>query len=129
MGCDIHLYFERKNNENKWEPIEIDERLFPDDRNYELFGLLAGVRGSCEGYFPSRGIPKDTSMNEDHYLGDHSFTYAYLDELLNIDWGKWAYYFYFQTFCENILPRLCSYCGTLSKEEERSIRIVMGFDS
>jgi hypothetical protein len=74
----------------------------PTNRQYTLFALLADVRNGS-GFagvrthqpivplFPERGIPEDTSYEEDpsedgFWLGDHSFTYAYLDELLEAPW-------------------------------------------
>ncbi len=134
MGCDIHLYFEKKVN-GKWEKIKVDERLQPDDRNYRLFGFLAGVRGTCfEPQFVGRGVPDDTSLpgtdTRDYYLGDHSYTYAYLDELLKAPWKEAELEeCYFNVFCQYVLPRLSGWCGFLSDEEERNIRILMGFDS
>lgn len=64
MGCDIHLYVERRDAGGAWELVGTDEnypsgdrRRTPDDaypyyaavkassdRNYALFGLLSGVR-------------------------------------------------------------------------------------
>lgn len=64
MGCDIHLYFEKKNNEGQWKKIDIDERLLPTNRNYRLFGFLAGVRDNeLEPQFEGRGWPDDTSCD------------------------------------------------------------------
>lgn len=78
MGADIHVYLERYNKESKrWEHLSLykkndDDSFDPiqvyNSRNYELFGLLAGVRGSshffseCYGYIVEpRGIPEDIS--------------------------------------------------------------------
>ena len=79
MGCDINVTLERYNEESKrWEPLNL-YRKNPDDtfepipvyngRDYELFGLLAGVRGSSHffggdyGYLVEpRGLPKDMSV-------------------------------------------------------------------
>lgn len=78
MGCDIHVTLERYNKESKrWEPLNLykknpDDTFEPipvyDGRNYELFGLLAGVRGSSHffkggyGYIVEpRGLPEDMS--------------------------------------------------------------------
>ena len=137
MGCDIHLYFEQKNKEGKWEKLVIDKRLLPDDRHYLLFAFLANVRNygyGIEPQFADRGIPEDTSMprteTDDFWIGDHSFTHAYLDEILAAPWeDENLEGCYFQVFCEDILPRLCSFCGLLSKEEEKNIRVIMGFDN
>jgi hypothetical protein len=140
MGCDIHLYFEKKNKQGIWEKIEIDERIIPRDRYYHLFSFLADVRSygefKCEPQFANRGIPKDSSCpglddeSEDFWIGDHSFTHAYLDEILESPWEKYELQdSYFIIFCEYVLPRLCCFCGVLSKEEEKNIRVIMGFDN
>ena len=142
MGCDIHLYIEKKNKDGKWEKLIIDECLLPDDRNYSVFGFLAGVRGDYKKpLFPKRGFPDDSSIPKDeteHFLGDHSFTHAYLDEILEANWDQLAYDIdddykfsesYFYVFCEYVLPRLCSSCRFMSLEEKRNVRIIMGFDS
>jgi hypothetical protein len=142
MGCDIHLYIEKKVGD-KWHPVEIDERLIPDERHYRLFGFLAGVRRDDDTItqFEDRGIPLDTSLpshakgdsenNEsEHYIGEHSFTYAYLDEILLAPWGQNDLADSdFYVFCAYVLPRLCDSCGYLTTSEKRNVRIIMGFDS
>ena len=88
MGCDIHLYVERKNTNREWEAVGdfvIDEEFYdkndpdvvPDvkghyyyGRNYDLFGILANVRNgrgfagrvTGAGYSPiayPKGLPDD----------------------------------------------------------------------
>lgn len=143
MGCDIHLYIEKKVR-GKWVPIKIDERLIPNERNYRLFAFLANVRGQG-GHFADRGFPDDTSWKEskgdddyiDDYLGDHSFTYAYLDELYNAPWRELddpedeirLLDCYFCSFIFQVLPRLLKDSGWLNLEERKDIRILMGFDN
>lgn len=78
-----------------------DERNMPDptERRYNLFALLADVRNgygfagvptheAVSPLFPYRGIPSDTSYEEtdEYWLGDHSFTWATLNELLSVNW-------------------------------------------
>ena len=79
----------------------------PETRNYNVFAFIANVKNGYKagGYrhdpilpqFPGRGIPEDTSFTEEKYdvhgnylcgtfLGNHSFTYATLSELLNAPW-------------------------------------------
>lgn len=59
MGCDIHGYIEYK----RWPTLDTPYCLFSGrlgDRDYSMFGLLAGVRqDGC--MFEPRGIPKDIS--------------------------------------------------------------------
>ncbi len=90
MGCDIHLYAERKNETGQWESAD---KWTPDDcleegeaprlcidykdrfysgRNYDLFSILANVRNGYgfagvktgEGFVPlaqPRGLPVDAT--------------------------------------------------------------------
>lgn len=58
MGCDIHLFVERKIG-NNWRMV-VDK--FDQPRNYSLFGLLADVRNhNIPTIKPPAGIPKDVS--------------------------------------------------------------------
>jgi hypothetical protein len=137
MGCDIHLYIEQK-KKDKWHEIKVDKRLLPDGRNYDLFAFLAGVRNyeplKKTPLFPHRGIPDDTSMpkndTDDFWIGDHSFTYAYLNEILEAPWEsvdlECSYFYIFFLY---ILPRLSSCITFLSDDEKKNIRIIMGFDN
>lgn len=75
MGCDIHSYVEYRNREMDWVPIQMqvnyrtwdgkDEYrgVYPVDiRNYQLFGILAGVRFCpADPIADPRGIPSDVS--------------------------------------------------------------------
>ena len=80
-----------------------DPRPDPTVRNYAAFAFLADVRNGygfagvithepVEAQFPNRGLPEDspfyaTGEVDDHsWLGDHSFTWATLEELLNAPW-------------------------------------------
>jgi hypothetical protein len=57
MGCDIHFHIEVKMN-GKWEHYGA-----PDiGRWYELFSILAGVRGSGKPIVYPKGFPKDASV-------------------------------------------------------------------
>ncbi|MCK5609405.1 hypothetical protein KAR91_46460 [Candidatus Pacearchaeota archaeon] len=75
MGCDIHIYTERKRN-NEWrctdyftpneyygdegEP-EFDHKDFYDGRDYELFGAIAGVRREYDNSAKPKGFPDNAS--------------------------------------------------------------------
>lgn len=78
-----------------------------EDRNYDVFAILADVRNGSgfagiktgDGFVPihaPRGLPADTSFHdsEDHddeyrvWLGDHSFSWLMLDEVLNYNWDQ-----------------------------------------
>src|SRR5689334_7537807 len=98
MGCDIHTYRE-KFIDGKWvtaDPWEADEYEDVDgrkavpykkaafhDRNYNLFGLLAGVRNELPQSLAPRGMPWDASEEvrkacEDWDSDGHSHSYLYL---------------------------------------------------
>ncbi len=117
MGCDIHIFTEIKKN-GKW--IEADPWITnPDyvtapeeekkyynpvcvpfkqeicftDRNYALFGILAGVRWeNLPRIADPKGLPKDISTNianEAHIVWNsdgHSFSWLTLTELKEFDW-------------------------------------------
>jgi hypothetical protein len=105
MGCDIHLYIEKK-IDNRWVPAQgfflIDKEdtipnvPYPDrfgDRDYLLFGFLAGVRDSTNQHFEPRGFPKDASKEvRDQFVawnGDaHTPSYLTLEELKAVDWDN-----------------------------------------
>lgn len=80
MGCDIHLYLEKYtsvNGENKWVNVdhwqinphygiednesEYDLVPFYWGRNYDLFSILAGVRGNIDPIDEPRGLPEDVT--------------------------------------------------------------------
>ena len=105
MGCDIHLFAEGLNPVTKaWEYLpapdaEICDPSYRDwnpdwpglkpwfeDRNYPLFGMLAGVR--THQYAPvaqPRGIPSDVSpeiYSQWIEFGEHTPSWLGLKELL-----------------------------------------------
>lgn len=71
MGCDIHVYTERKVN-GKWESTDTwDEEeptyvtyedRFYRGRDYDLFGMLSkGVRRNFSNGLEAKGVPEDLS--------------------------------------------------------------------
>lgn len=60
MGCDIHGWIEY-NKYGRWRPLVNIEMFF--DRDYDLFGLLFGVRnyGNFKPVAEDRGLPEDIS--------------------------------------------------------------------
>jgi len=84
MGCDIHLFLERKVG-NKWVMVkELDSPA--DNRNYARFSALAGVRG--DGPAP-KGLPLDISdsvkLHVDDWEGDgHSHSWETIDKAAKI---------------------------------------------
>lgn len=126
MGCDIHAYSEYydmatgkwvladpvtanpdydPDDEYSGEPFEVkwEDRIF-DDRNYNLFAILADVRNgrgfagveTGEGFnpiAPCKGLPFDLSDEvliaaERWGVDGHSHTYYTLLELLSYDWNQ-----------------------------------------
>lgn len=103
MGCDIHPYAEVRRN-GKWERADVE---VPSDRNYWTFSILAGVRNGhgFAGVYTGepvrpiaqpRGLPIDctySSPDSDvgygeagyYWLGDHSWSWVTLSELLAYD--------------------------------------------
>lgn len=80
MGCDIHVHLEKYSSihgEYKWVNVDhwqlnpyfgIDEDKneydlvsFYNGRNYDLFSILAEVRGSLDPIDEARGLPEDVS--------------------------------------------------------------------
>lgn len=89
MGCDIHLFVERKVG-NVWKKVADKEKKFYQPRNYALFGLLADVRNhNMPTIKPPQGIPEDVSKgiakqwNKDK-RDCHTPTFYTLAELLSV---------------------------------------------
>ena len=102
MGCDIHIYTEKKDREGNWNCVdffvpntmfgkyedeikEFEIKEFYHDRDYELFGALAGVRGEIP-HIDQKGFPEDASerlknLNKDYGCDGHSHSYLTLGEL------------------------------------------------
>lgn len=84
MGADIHGAVERQ-KAGRWtfaQKLDLD-------RNYVLFGILAGVRyGDVQPIASPRGLPADRDRSADYYEGDHSYSYLTLAELRAFDWDQ-----------------------------------------
>lgn len=117
MGCDIHLYVEKR-QDGKWVSADAwveDEDMpgrktlpykghFYNNRNYDLFAILADVRngkgfagcGTGSGFeplSPPKGLPPDVCEEikiESDSLGSdgHSHSWCTLAELLSYDWTR-----------------------------------------
>jgi hypothetical protein len=148
MGCDIHLQVEKKTGD-KWEivtpihahwrdgkptwstPLDNDDKLpDPTERYYAVFSFLADVRNHenrIEPQFADRGFPDDAVVHpvygDMYHLGDHSYTYASLTELLNAPWkeSKLEDSGFYRWCNEILLP--------LADGNTDNIRVLMGFDS
>lgn len=105
MGCDIHLYVEARDKrgwltrdewkvEDGWTDVPFDSRFF-NDRNYELFAILAGVRNKYDikPIQEPRGLPSDCDpmilkANDSWGEDGHSHSWLTLAELLAFDWTQ-----------------------------------------
>jgi hypothetical protein len=96
VGCDIHVYVEKKDGHGIWQLLP-DPTNYDDwglNRNYSTFGLLAGIRDyDVPPIREPRGLPKDISegLKENRRRGsadEWAFgeTWYLLSELLNHDW-------------------------------------------
>lgn len=83
MGTDIHTFVETKRNDEwvnlalwtkDFETGKFNKALIYDGRNYNLFGLLAGVRMmGVEPISEPRGIPEDMSAEVALEYGDGEY--------------------------------------------------------
>lgn len=114
MGCDIHLYAERRERDRwvtldhwtrKDSELEVRyEKLFYSGRNYNLFSILANVRNGSgfagsktgDGFVPiatPRGVPEDACAEYKEVVavmdGDgHSHSWFTVAELMACDWTQ-----------------------------------------
>ena len=99
-------------------------------RNYELFGILAGVRGDATPIAEPRGLPKDLGdeckalrknwNGPDIHLGEHSQSWLTLAELQK---HSKRLHMADSDFVDRVMAGL----ATLGNPED--VRIVFGFDS
>jgi hypothetical protein len=107
MGCDIHMYLEKKidgkwasavpitKDKEGWFEINREDRIY-HDRNYLLFSVLAGVREPIPGVWQKykvKGFPKDADpMIKKIYKrwgsDAHTASHLTLKELEEVDWNK-----------------------------------------
>lgn len=109
MGCDIHLYVERREN-GKWITCDAwegagDDRGIPykkrfySERNYDLFAIFADVRngrgfaGVKTGGALPRGVPDDCcteyrEASEAYGIDGHSHSWLTIAEIMAYDWTR-----------------------------------------
>lgn len=115
MGCDIHLFVERRDEQGKWvtadtwEPedgrMRVDyHKRFYTGRNYDLFAILADVRngrgfagvktgGGFIPISPPKGLPDDVSPqvaedSEGWGSDGHSHSWHTVKDLMEYDWTQ-----------------------------------------
>lgn len=160
MGCDIHMVAEHRKDgrwtrvlppEHAWDPWLVEQNWLDDarqewfhNRNYALFGVLAGVRGDGPPIAEPRGLPGDVGEevramidndgrdSDVYWLGDHSFSWLTLDEILAYDWDRPAGYYSdgrpMREWCSEFLTRTVPALQDLDPDP-RNVRLVFGFDS
>jgi hypothetical protein len=150
MGCDIHMYAEVRNKKtNKWEKVgkvfknewydpEQKTKVYEehgyewnaqftdqpyDERNYDVFAVLAGVRRDATPIDKPRGLPEDISDEVKQIAENdpdgHSYSYLTLKELLSYNWKDENT----SHFANSTLPKL----QKLGRPED--VRIVFYFDN
>lgn len=151
MGTDIHLYVEHYNKESKrWDSLSLykkssEDKFFPvdiyDGRDYELFGLLAGVRSIIASFVFSRGVPDDMSCEVSKAYGDGQYYHT-------PTWYDWCELQTYERIFDNeyddeddinsLCKRLDGFMNDIEKvlnaydiyyPKPGDIRIVMWFDS
>jgi hypothetical protein len=92
MGCDIHMFVEKKDEAGKFQLLAINPY---DHRQYGLFGWLAGVRNYSDvpPISAQRGFPEDasakTSEQYEVWSGDaHSASWLSVSELASFDYQQ-----------------------------------------
>lgn len=83
MGCDIHAYLE-ESIDGTW--LDLGE-IRDTNRDYHLFGILAGVRTPCHPIQPRRGLPYDVSdgistIHKQWGSDAHSASWYMINELI-----------------------------------------------
>lgn len=147
MGCDIHLYKEKK-VDGKWvtddktwgfnygdpEPDEVENVKWEENdvgRDYALFGFLAkGVRKDVPYGFPPRGLPKNVSepvskQSDSWDVDGHSHSYLYLFELIEA-WG-WLQDEYVQVIGQKDKEQLKILQASIDSEEETNWDLLFPF--
>ena len=118
MGVDIWTYVEVERY-GRWQPVYALDDWY-EGRCYQLFGMLAGVRGG-EALWEPRGVPEDATAHVRDQWGEgngvHSASWLTLKELLSVDWGEAGG------------PRWQDYLGELVKLQAPAVRVVFWFDS
>ena len=130
MGCDIHIYVEgRERGSTNWKLLlpEDDERVYRS-RNYDLFGMLAGVRRRDVQIYEARGIPPDASTEVAKAFderGDHTPSWLTFHELLQIHYSGMCTRF--EKWIWDTLDPKHEVCGERYCVED--LRIVFWFDN
>lgn len=149
MGCDIHMCVElndwgwvpeKDTEERRWQLV-IAEAASYGERNYGLFGILAGVRDSrLPLLVEPRGMPDDASLAacaESARLGrdGHTHSWITLKEVLDFDWSQPTPYTDAKT-CGEVAEEFLAWARSLvagatrlARRDPANIRFVFWFDN
>jgi hypothetical protein len=89
MGCDIHIFAEKRNSDGKYEQLEFESAI---KQHYGTFGFLANIRNYAvvPALSKPRGLPKDIDVCLlDMYNNDlnlHSASWIDLHELISFNY-------------------------------------------
>lgn len=142
MGCDIHMWVERREADGKWHLVP--DAMVYNERWYVLFGWLAGVRGYGPPIAERRGWPADISEALSNHLtnplsvdkrldspGDHTPSWLNVLEIEEAykllpkngydKASQESFYEFFHTYCR--------YWKSLAQGDATKVRIVFNFDS
>lgn len=135
MGADIHGVLQESFDGKAWHTISGIE----DDRNYTLFAALADVR-NYSGVTPisePRGLPEgfegevgDVYASTGTWMGDHSYSWLTIDELVNWDgWDQECHESILRDYTSVFLKWLDWADAKTEFYKGKGRRIVFGFDS
>ena len=152
MGCDIHLFIEKRDKGskkwvrvNKTLPVDTEKDIcycdnLDDDeelcscckdssihipRCYALFTILAGVRDyDYKPISEPRGLPKDISEELKDCIYDHAEHSFSYHTLHVLKKYKWEYDF--DVFSDIVMPMLEKIAEEVG---DKNVRIVFGFDN
>lgn len=94
MGCDIHVFAERRDELGNWVHVPMPNGTF-EHRNYGLFGWLADVRNysAVPPISTPRGLPNDVGRyvkaEYDEWSVDaHTPSWLFVSELTSFDYDS-----------------------------------------
>lgn len=133
MGCDIHTHLERKVGE-KWVMVTDNigrrtwkDELYVNQRNYQFFAVLAGVRG--QGRDP-KGLPADVSdsvrYHADEYGSDgHSHSWDTVEEFAKLFHAT----MHNSEWQEKIAGKAVNWLFEIYEDDPSDYRVVYWFDN
>lgn len=131
MGCDIHMHQEVK---IKGEWYHLNQPYV--DRNYSLFGVMAGVCGCGPAIVEPRGVPDNitilTRVDLDAYGTDaHTLSWFGLEEIKALEdwWVKTSSRFDFYTTFGYLFHNGWNWNETTNRRGVEDVRWIFWFDN